>query len=583
MTCRPGKENDPNEILRHSAAHVMADAVQQLFKDVKVTIGPTIENGFYYDFDTPKHFSPEDLEAIEKKMQEIVDENAPFVCEEVSRAEAIELFKKMGEAYKVEIIQGLPENEKITLYRSGKFVDLCKGPHVKKAGEIKAFKLLSTAGAYWRGDEKNKMLTRVYGTAFTDKKDLKAYLDKLQEAEARDHRKVGAKLDLFSTLEEDGPGLILWHPKGARIRGFIEDFWRETHRKRGYEIVFTPHMAKLDIWRKSGHVDFYKENMYSPMEVDGQDYEVKPMNCPFHIMIYNTKMKSYRDLPLRLAELGTVYRYERSGVLHGLLRVRGFTQDDAHIFCRPDQIEEEVSKVLDFVMFFMNTFGFKDFEIFLSTRPEKYVGSDENWDLATQSLKAALEKKGFAYQIDPGEGVFYGPKIDLKIKDVLGRSWQCSTVQVDFNLPERFNIEYVSEDSSRKRPIMIHRALMGSLERFFGVLIEHYAGAFPLWLSPTQVIVLPVTDAHLPYANELQERLMEDGVRVEVDRRSEKLGFKIREAQMQKIPYMIVVGEKEVSSKMLSVRARGGIDKGQLSLRDFTVMVKKEIEERTQS
>lgn len=581
MVCRPGKENDPNEILRHSAAHIMADAVQRLFKNVKVTIGPTIDNGFFYDFESPKHFSPEDLEAIEKKMQEIAEENQPFVREEVSRAEAIELFKKMGESYKVEIIQAFPENEVITLYRHGEFVDLCRGPHVKKAGELKAFKLLSTAGAYWRGDEKNPMLQRIYGTAFTDKKDLKDYLEKLQQAEARDHRKVGAKLDLFSTLEEDGPGLILWHPKGARIRSYIEDFWREVHRKGGYEIVYTPHMAKLDIWRKSGHVDFYKENMYAPMEVEGQDYEIKPMNCPFHIMIYNTRLKSYRDLPLRFAELGTVYRYERSGVLHGLLRVRGFTQDDAHIFCRPDQIEDEVSKVLDLVMYFMKTFGFHDYEIFLSTRPEKYVGSDENWALATESLKNALEKKGFAYQVDPGEGVFYGPKIDLKIKDILGRSWQCSTVQVDFNLPERFNIEYVAEDASRKRPIMIHRALMGSLERFFGVLIEHYAGAFPLWLSPTQVLVLPVTDAHVAYAQELKDRLLEEGVRVEVDSRPEKLGFKMREAQMQKIPYTIVVGEKEVSAKVLSVRARGGVDKGQLSLRDFTALLKSEIEERT--
>lgn len=580
MVCRPGKENDLNEILRHSAAHIMADAVQRLFKNVKVTIGPTIENGFYYDFDSEHRFSPEDLKSIEKKMQEIIQENSEFIREEVSREEALQLFEKMGENYKVEIIRGLPAEEAITLYRHGQFVDLCRGPHVKKAGEIKAIKLLSTAGAYWRGDSKNKMLQRIYGTAFSSAKDLEIYLKSLEEAEARDHRKIGANLDLFSTLEDNGPGLILWHPKGARIRTYIEDFWREVHRKGGYEIVFTPHMAKLDIWRRSGHVDFYKENMYSPMEVDGQEYEVKPMNCPFHIMIYNTRMKSYRDLPLRLAELGTVYRYEKSGVLHGLLRVRGFTQDDAHIFCRPDQIEEEVSKVLDLVMYFMKTFGFHDYEVFLSTRPEKSVGSDENWDLATQSLKAALEKRGLNYQVDPGEGVFYGPKIDLKIKDILGRSWQCSTVQVDFNLPERFNIEYVSEDASRKRPIMIHRALMGSLERFFGVLVEHYAGSFPVWLSPVQVALLPLSDAHLPYAQEIKERLEEEGVRVEVDSRSEKLGFKIREAQMQKIPYMLVLGDKEVSAKVLSVRARGGVDKGQMSLRDFTVLLKREIEEK---
>ncbi len=431
MVCRPGKENDPNEILRHSAAHIMADAVQRLFKDVKVTIGPTIENGFYYDFDSPHAFSLQDLEKIEKEMQKIAAENAAFEREELSREEAIKLFEKMGENYKVEIIQGINPSEKITLYRHGKFIDLCRGPHVKKAGELKAFKLLSVAGAYWRGDEKNKMLQRIYGTAFTETKDLEKYLTQLQEADARDHRKLGAKLDLFSTLEQEGPGLILWHPKGARVRGVIEDFWRKTHRERGYELVYTPHMAKLDIWRTSGHVDFYKENMYAPMEVEGQEYEIKPMNCPFHILIYKTRLKSYRDLPLRMAELGTVYRYERSGVLHGLMRVRGFTQDDAHLFCRPDQIESEVLEVLDLVLYFMKTFGFAEYEIYLSTRPDKYVGSEANWDLATSSLKSALEKKGLAYQVDPGEGVFYGPKIDVKIKDMLGRSWQCSNVKDD--------------------------------------------------------------------------------------------------------------------------------------------------------
>lgn len=581
MVCRPGKENDPNEVLRHSAAHVMASAVQKLFPGVKVTIGPVIENGFFYDFDSERHFSSEDLEAIEKMMAEIAGENLPFVREEVSREEAIRLFKEMGENYKVEIIEGLPADEKITLYRTGGFVDLCRGPHVETTGKIKAFKLLTTAGAYWRGDEKNKMLQRIYGTAFTDPKALKAHLEFLKEAEARDHRKLGHKLELFSSLEDQGPGFILWHPKGARIRGAIEDFWRETHRQRGYEIVFTPHMAKLDIWRTSGHVQFYSENMFSPMEVEGQEYEVKPMNCPFHIMIYNSRGRSYRELPIRLAELGTVYRYERSGVLHGLLRVRGFTQDDAHIFCRPDQIESEVSQVLDLVTYFMKTFGFNEYEIFLSTRPPKSVGSDLHWEVATESLKAALEKKGFAYQIDPGEGVFYGPKIDLKIKDILGRSWQCSTVQVDFNLPERFQVQYVGEDGVKHQTIMIHRALMGSLERFFGVLIEHYAGAFPLWLSPVQVTLIPITDAQIPYAKEIQERLAEEGFRVELDQRSEKLGFKIREAQMHKIPYMVVLGEKEVASKVVSVRARTGGDKGQMSVRDLLMMLKKESAEKS--
>ncbi len=576
MVCRQGKENDPNEILRHSAAHVLADAVQKLFQGVKVTIGPTIENGFYYDFDSPKSFSPEDLEAIEKKMKEIAEQNLPFLREEVSREAAIQLFREMGETYKVEIIEGLPADEKITLYRQGDFVDLCRGPHVDKTGKIKAFKLLSTAGAYWRGSEKNKMLQRIYGTAFTDPKALRVYLEQLKEAEARDHRKLGAKLELFSTLEEEGPGLILWHPKGARVRGVIEDFWRETHRERGYEIVFTPHMAKLDVWRTSGHVDFYKENMFSPMEVEGQDYEIKPMNCPFHIMIYNARGRSYRELPLRYAELGTVYRYERSGVLHGLLRVRGFTQDDAHIFCTPDQIEEEVSKVLDLVMFFMKTFGFQDYEIYLSTKPEKHVGSDAHWDLATQSLKAALEKKGFAYQVDPGEGVFYGPKIDLKIKDVLGRAWQCSTVQVDFNLPERFKVNYVGEDGSKHQAIMIHRALMGSLERFFGVLIEHYAGAFPLWLAPVQVQLIPIAESQISYAEEVLLKLKAAGFRAEIDRRSEKLGFKIREAQMSKVPYMVVLGDKEVSAQKLSIRSRSEGDQGQMSVEDFILKLKNE-------
>ncbi len=579
MVCRPGKENDPNEILRHSAAHIMADAVQRLFPDVKITIGPTIENGFYYDFDTPHPFSPEDLEKIEKAMKEIADQNLPFEKQEVSKAEALELFCKMGETYKLEIIEGIP-GDALTLYRHGNFIDLCKGPHISHTGELKAFKLLSTAGAYWRGDEKNKMLQRIYGAAFVDRKDLEAYLNRLKEAEARDHRKLGAQLELFSTLEEEGPGLILWHPKGARIRGVIEDFWREVHRKRGYEIVFTPHMAKLDIWKQSGHCDFYKENMYTPMEVEGQDYEIKPMNCPFHIKIYNRKIKSYRDLPIRMAELGTVYRYERSGVLHGLLRVRGFTQDDAHIFCRPDQIEEEVSQVLDLVQYFMKTFGFNDYEIYLSTRPEKYVGTDANWTLATESLKQALEKKGFSYQIDPGEGVFYGPKIDLKIKDVLGRSWQCSTVQVDFNLPERFGVQFVGEDGVRHTPIMIHRALMGSLERFFGILIEQYAGAFPLWLAPVQVALLPIATDLLPYATQVHERLAQAGIRVETDKRPEKLGLKIREAQLQKIPYMVVIGEKEASVGKVSIRSRAKGDQGQISLDEFMALLQKEIQEK---
>lgn len=575
MVCRPGKENDPNEVLRHSAAHILADAVQQLYSGVKVTIGPTIENGFYYDFDSPHPFSEEDFPKIEAKMQEIAKEKFPFIRKEVSRSEAIALFEKMGEQYKVEIIEGLNPDETITLYTHGNWVDLCRGPHVENTSALKYFKILSVAGAYWRGDEKNKMLQRLYATAFTTDLELKDHLKFLEEAQNRDHRKLGAQLGLFSTLEDKGPGLILWHPKGARVRAAIEDFWRKTHRERGYEVVYTPHMGKLDIWKTSGHVDFYKESMYSPMEVDGQEYEVKPMNCPFHILIYKTQGKSYRDFPIRMAELGTVYRYERSGALHGLLRVRGFTQDDAHLFCRPDQIEKEVSDVLDLVVYFMQTFGFSDYDIYLSTRPEKYVGSDENWELATSALKNALEKKGFNYQIDPGEGVFYGPKIDVKIKDVLGRSWQCSTVQVDFNLPERFNIEYVAEGGEKKRPIMIHRALMGSLERFFGVLIEHYAGAFPLWLAPVQVILIPIKDSCLDFSTTLETQLKAKGYRVEVDSRNEKLGLKIREAQLQKIPYMLVLGEKEVAAQKVSVRCRSKGDLGQMSSEEFLNLLAK--------
>jgi len=569
----------PLQRLRHSSAHVLADAVQGLFPGTKLAIGPAIETGFYYDMDVPKTITQEDLEKIEAKMQEIVKRDEAFVREEVSKAEAIELFKKRGEVYKLEIIEALPA-DKITLYKHGDFVDLCRGPHVESTGKIAAFKLLSVAGAYWRGDEKNKMLQRIYGTAFPEAQQLEAYLTQLREAEARDHRKLGKELDLFSMMEEEGPGLILWHPKGARVRGTIEDFWRAEHRREGYELVYTPHMAKLDLWKTSGHVDFYKENMFSPMEVEGQDYEIKPMNCPFHIRIFNSRMRSYRELPVRLGELGTVYRFERSGVLHGLLRVRGFTQDDAHIFCRPDQLQLEVEQVLKMTMRFLGTFGFKEFELFLSTRPEKSVGSDENWDLATKALRGALEAQGLAFKVDPGEGVFYGPKIDLKIKDTIGRMWQCSTVQVDFNNPERFNIHYVADDGSRQRPIMVHRALMGSLERFFGILIEHFAGAFPVWLAPVQAILLPITDQQNDYVGQLADRLKAHGIRAEVDYRKEKIGHKIREAQLAKIPHMLVVGGKEQAAGQVSLRSRREGDKGVMSFEDYTVFLDKEIESR---
>jgi threonyl-tRNA synthetase len=581
MVCRPGHENDPLEKTRHSCAHVMASAVQSLFPGTKVTIGPVIEDGFFYDFASDKPFTPEDLAKIEEKMKEIVKKDLPFERKVLSRDEAVSLFKKKGENFKVEIIEGLPKGEEISVYQHGDWVDLCKGPHVNKTGSIKAFKLLSVAGAYWRGDETRERLQRIYGTAFNDPKALEEYLHRLKEAEARDHRKIGKELDLFSTLEEDGAGLILWHPKGARVRKAIEDYWREAHVKGGYDIVFTPHIAHRGVWKTSGHLDFYKDYMYSPMEMEGIDYQLKPMNCPFHIKIYKTHLHSYRELPFRWAELGTVYRYERSGVLHGLLRVRGFTQDDAHIFCRPDQLENEVSEVLNFTFTMLKTFGFEDFEVYLSTRPEKYVGTEENWRHATEALQNALKARGVAFEVDPGEGVFYGPKIDVKIKDQIGRAWQCSTIQVDFNLPERFGLEYVAEDGARHRPIMVHRALLGSLERFFGVLVEHYAGAFPTWLAPVQATLITISDKEADYARDVERSMKARGIRVEVDDRNEKLGHKIREAELHKVPYMVVIGGKEKESGTLSIRSKKKGDLGKLSSDQFVEQMAREIESRT--
>lgn len=576
MVCRPGFENDPNEVMRHSAAHVMADAVQRLFPQAKVTIGPTIENGFYYDFDYPKGFTPDDLKKIEDKMREIVAENSEFVRQDISKDDAITLFESKGENYKVQIIKDLGD-VKLSLYQHGNFVDLCKGPHVKSTREIKAFKLLKVAGAYWRGDEKNPMLQRIYGTAFAKKEDLDAYLKQLEEAEKRDHRKLGKELDLFSAMEEYGPGLILWHPKGARLRKVIEDYWRDQHVKGGYDLVYTPHIARLDMWKQSGHWDFYRENMYSPMDVDGLEYELKPMNCPFHIQIMKRRQFSYRELPARLAELGTVYRYERSGVLHGLMRVRGFTQDDAHIFCRPDQLSTEITTVLNFVKSMLGSFGFSNFQVYLSTRPEKYVGELSDWDAATAALKDALESTQTAYEVDPGEGVFYGPKIDIKITDVLGRAWQCSTIQVDFNLPVRYDMEYVGSDGAKHRPIMVHRALLGSIERFVGVLIEHYAGAFPTWLAPVQAQLIPIGETEIPYAEALADEWRKAGLRIDIDGRNEKLGLKIREAQLQKIPYMIVIGAKEREAGKVAVRARVAGDLGQMTPQDFLNKISQEI------
>ncbi len=558
------------EILRHSTAHVMAAAVKELFPEARISIGPSIENGFYYDFDVETPFTPEDLARIEEKMGEIVRADYPFVREVVPRKEALERFK--GEPYKEELISEIPD-ETVSLYTVGKFLDLCRGPHVPSSGKIGAFKLMNTAGAYWRGDSKNRMLTRIYGCAFATKKELDAHLALLEEIKKRDHRKLGRELDLFSVNDDIGPGLILWHPKGALVRRIMEDFWRTEHERAGYDLVFSPHIAKLDLWRVSGHLDFYRQSMFGAIEVEGQDYQIKPMNCPFHIQIYKSKIRSYRDLPIRYAELGTVYRYEPSGTLHGLLRVRGFTQDDAHIFLMPDQLDEEIFSLLDFTLFVLRSFGFENYDIYLSTRPEKYAGSLDSWEKAEAALRSALERKGLPFQVDPGEGVFYGPKIDIKIRDMLGRSWQCSTIQVDFNLPERFEADFAADDGTQKRAIMIHRALMGSLERFFGVLVEHYAGAFPAWLAPVQVDVLPVTDRQAEYAETIVAGLRAAGFRAEGDFRNEKLGFKIRESQVRKTPFALVIGDRESEKRQVSPRRRGGEQLPPMPLDEFIALL----------
>ncbi len=567
------------EIFWHSTAHIMAHAIKSLYPEAKFGFGPALEDRFFYDFDINKPLVPEDLDKIELKMREIVAANNPFIREELSKEEAIKLFKDRNEPYKVEHIEELTDSTSI--YREGDFVDLCAGPHLPSTGWVKHFKLLAISGAYWKGDERNPMLQRIYGTSFPTKEQLDAFLHKIEEAKRRDHRRLGRELDLFSINDECGAGLILWHPKGAIIRKNIEDFWRNEHLKAGYELVFTPHIARLDLWGKSGHLDFFIENMFAPMEMENIKYQLKPMNCPFHLLIYKSQSRSYRDLPIRWAELGTVYRYERSGVLHGLMRVRGFTQDDAHIICRPDQLQDEIIRCLDFTVFILSTFGFTNFEIYLSTRPEKFVGEIKNWELATEALRMALTQKGLDFKIDPGEGVFYGPKIDIKIKDVLDRAWQCTTIQVDFNEPERFDITYRAADGQDHRPIMIHRALMGSLERFFGILIEHYGGAFPLWLAPVQVIVLPITDAHHTYAQQIANEMRAKSIRVSVDDRNEKVGFKIREAELQKIPYMAIIGDKEIQANSVSVRKRKIGDLGQIKLVDFIEQLIKEIDEKT--
>lgn len=561
------------EILRHSTAHIMAQAVKSLFPEAKVTIGPAIEDGFYYDFDYPPGFTPADLKKIEKKMREIIAQDFPFQRKEVSKKEAEELFKKMGETYKLEILEEIPE-DMVSLYQQGDFIDLCRGPHLESTGKLKVFKLTSVAGAYWRGIETNPMLQRIYGTAFFNKKDLALYLSFLEEAKKRDHRRLGKQLDLFTQFEEVGPGLMVYLPKGGILRHILEEFEIREHLKRGYQLVMGPHFLKIDLWKKSGHLDYYKENMYFT-EVEGEAYGIKPMNCLAHILIYKSKIRSYRDLPIRYFELGTVHRHEKSGVLHGMLRVRQFTQDDAHIFCRPDQLVSEIEEVLDFVNDVMNIFGF-EYKVELSTRPKKSIGSDDMWGHATHALTAALEEKGLKYDVCEGEGAFYGPKIDIKLKDALRRKWQCATIQCDFALPERFDLGYIGSDGQKHRPAMVHRVILGTLERFIGVLTEHYIGAFPTWLAPVQVSVLTVTERGTPYGKSVYERLFDEGFRVEADFRNEKLGYKIREAQLKKIPFMLVIGDKEIENNTVTPRARSGGNLGAMSLEAFINLLREE-------
>jgi len=557
--------------MRHSASHVMAEAVQSIFPDAKFGIGPAIEDGFYYDFDLPRPLNPDDLPLIENKMKEIIASNLPFTRKDVTKEKARKLFAT--QPYKLELIDELPD-EKVSIYQQGSFLDLCRGPHVNSTGEIKAFKLLNIAGAYWRGDEHRPMLQRIYGVAFETQEALDKHLKRLEEAARRDHRKLGKELDLFSIQDEFGPGLVLWHPKGAIIRRAIEDFWKDEHVKRGYELVYTPHIARMDLWRISGHLEFYQEYLYSPMDIEEQKYILKPMNCLGHILIYKTRIRSYRELPIRYAELGTVYRYERSGVLHGLSRVRGFTQDDAHIFCRFDQLETEIVGVLNLALFMIDTFGFGNYQMLLSTRPEKYAGTIEIWDEATGILRQALEHTGLPYNIDPGQGVFYGPKIDIKFESALGKAWQGPTIQVDFNLPPRFDVTYMGEDGQEHPVVMVHRTVLGSMERFLATLLEHYGGAFPVWLAPVQVKVIPVADRHLEYAHKIEVELKKGGIRAEVDDRSERINLKIRQAQLEKIPYMLVIGDKEVETSTISIRLRSGKQIADRSLVGFKETIK---------
>ncbi len=575
------ESEEGREALRHTASHILAQAVKRLFPEARLGIGPAIEDGFYYDFDIDHGLTAEDLEKIEGEMKRIIKENLPLTREVIGKDEARKLFKERNAVYKLEILEELPEDKPISIYRQGEFIDLCAGPHVPYTGYIKAYKLLSIAGAYWRGDEKRPMLQRIYGTAFIDREGLDAHLAKLEDIKRRDHRRLGKDLDLFSIEEEGGPGLVYWHPKGAIIREIIENFWKEEHRKRGYDLVYTPHIAKLDLWKVSGHWEWYQENMYSPMEIDEIKYLLKPMNCPFHILIYKDKTRSYRDLPIKYGELGTVYRYERSGVLHGMLRVRGFTQDDAHLFCRPDQLEQQLIEVLDLTGFMLKTFGYDEYHCMLSVRDPKdkanYIGKDEVWEQAEGALERALKARNLKYQIDVGEAKFYGPAIDIKIKDAVGRLWQGPTIQADFNLPERFDIYYIGEDGQRHRPVMIHRTVLGTMERFIGGLIEHYAGAFPMWLSPVQVKVMPVSEKQSDYAKQVVDQLKGQGLRVECDLSQDKIGYKIRQAQLEKVPYMLIVGAREKESQSISVRHRSLGDLGCMNIQEFGAKVNGEV------
>ena len=565
--------------IRHSTAHVLADVVTRMFPEAKLAIGPPTEEGFYYDFLVKEPFTDEILSTIEKSMKEVIKSGLPFQLHEYTREEALEL--NANEPLKLEIINEIPLNEAITTYSHGKFEDLCAGPHVEKTSQIPAFKLLNVAGAYWRGDEKQPMLQRIYGTAFESKAALKEHLNRIEEAKKRDHRLLGKQLDLFSIHEETGPGLIIWHPKGSRIRALIEDFWKVEHRRRGYDVIYTPHIGRANLWETSGHLGFYKENMYPAMDMDGQEYYLKPMNCPFHVMYYNTKRRSYRDLPIRLGELGTVYRYERGGVVQGLLRVRGLTQDDAHIFCRPDQVEDEVNGVLDLTFYLLDAFGFNKYDVMLATKPAKAVGSDEQWELATESLRNTLDHRSIPFNIDDGGGAFYGPKIDVHIQDAIGRRWQITTVQFDFNLPERFGLNYIAEDGEQHQPYMVHRAILGSLERFIGVLIEHYSGSFPVWLSPVQAVIIPIADRHINFAEDISKEFSRSDIRVETDARNERMNARIRDAQLQKIPYMLIVGDREIEAGGAAVRLRNGTDLGTIKTGDIIDLINQDIDSKS--